>query len=131
MRPVSISFLLCFFALAVLGFAGASQAMDYNVTCVGDAAHGATCPGDSMAGGLGEALRHLSGLKLFSLGVSAGIFLLLASYYLILTVLPAEVKERSIGNASIFNYWSLGLRPVAIRKRSWLTLLEKRDPYNI
>ncbi len=131
MRLISISFLLCFFALAVLGFVGASQAMNYNVTCVGDAAHGAACPGDVAPGALAETIHHLSGLKLFSLAISSSVFLLLSAIYLLLTVFPMPISQGTSGFVSSLNYWNINLRPGAVRRRSWLTLLEKRDPYNI
>lgn len=131
MKFAATSFLLCFFALAILGFVGASQAMSYNVTCVGDAVHNTACPGDSVPGALSDAIRQLSGLKLFSLATSVSIFLLLSATYLLLTVFPALVQQIKIRDNFTFGYWNISLRPIAVRKRSWLSLLEKRDPYNI
>ncbi|MFH0891031.1 MAG: hypothetical protein V1856_03295 [Candidatus Liptonbacteria bacterium] len=131
MRPVYISFLVCFFALAVLGFVGASRAMSFNITCVGDAAHNAACLGDALFGGLGETFRHLSGLKLFSLAITASILFLLFAHRPLTALFPTKVREKLDTRFFAQDIWTLILRPSAARKQSWLSLLEKRDPYNI
>lgn len=119
---------ICFFALAVLGFLGASQAMAHNVTCVGDAAHGTACPGDSASGNLGNIIHQLSGLKVFSLAVAAAILVFVVFYEFSIKAVNDAQKTQSIF-AEIISNWLSNLRPVLVKKRTWLSILEKRDPY--